>query len=246
MILLFSAMSTSSSLLAVDTDVDCESALCNKIVDYGAINEAIAEQTNTLAQSRTDSINNMVDTSMAPQQKGFGSSCLDGIMGLNVTGSFVDPTSPWPNIADAIKDQLLSAACSFVVTEANAKIAEVNNSINTFGSELSENTYGILDIESSTNTGGNFSYSEQAVSIQDSETLKLAEKKYNEEFQEKVLGGRSLPNSDLDLQDDSYYDESVDSTSTIKKIIDKDQLDNKFDSAMCRLLGSCEENEGEN
>ena len=235
-----SGLAYSEDSAASTTTDSAETA--NEEVDYEARQEEMKEKQQAFMSLIGDSVASAIDDAFAPKEDGYGSGCLDGLMGLDITTTFVDLTSPWPALGQALKDQLIAAACAYVVAEANEQIAEVNAGINAYGEQLGEQTAGLISAGSKTNKDGSFTYTDTAVSIQESDQLKAAQDIYYEAFLEKVMGGNPLHDSaKLDLTNDAYYSEVVETKEALQGTYGKDDITSAAESAECFLMGTCED-----
>lgn len=199
---------------ASQLSIACDDQICQKESDLAAMKAEIKKRQEELAKKQREAFTALLDETFAPVTDLPGQECLDGLMKIDISAQYVDAASGIPNIAKALVQQIVDAGCDAAVAAVNAKVTELNGKINKYGSELSEETSGLVSFESETKTDGTASsFSLTKTSIKDSKTLKDLNKKWNDEFNEKAFGDTARRDSDVDLSADKYNKNSKKTTT---------------------------------
>lgn len=225
----------------------CPPSICSEeALDISAIMQQIEENKSKLAEAKDSAANSMLSNMFAYKEELPGKECLDGLQGLQISPSFVDITTGFPNLLAALMDQIVNAGCAAVVDAANDEIESANNSINDFGSKMSEATSGLISLDSSTNRSGSFELDVEVKSIQDMPQVKAETERWNDKVEKRIYGeggyqGPGNAPSDIDLTDDRYYKNNSDLEGS-HDVIDYDAAQagqEQVDNAACWLTEDC-------
>ena len=244
---LMSIILSASTLYSPSSLSACPPSICSEeVIDVASTTQKIEENKKNLAEAKDTATNSMLSDMFAYKEELPGKECLDGLQSINISSSFVDITTGYPNLLAALMDQIINAGCAAVVEKANEQTASANNSINSFGSQMSDASGGLMSLESETTTDG-FGYDVEVKSIQDMPEVKDQTELWNKKVGESIYGesgysaqGGNSP-TDIDLTDDRYYKNNspIEGSYEIYDYDVGEAAQKKIDNAACWLTEDC-------
>lgn len=240
---------TSLSWYSSSAMAACSPEICgDEPVDISGITEKIEENKKNLSEAKASASKSLLSDMFSYKDELPGKQCLDGLLNTNISNSFVDITTGYPKLLNALLEQIMNAACAAVVDAANSEITAMNDSINSFGEEMNEASGGLMDLSSSTSTGdGDFiDYDVEVKSIQDMPVIQEESRRWSERVEKEVYGsggyqgGGSAP-TDIDLSDDRFYKNrsSIEGEYDVMEYDLDADVQRTIDNASCWLSEDC-------
>ena len=215
-------------------DDDCGAVICAVNPSMEDERAAITTAVETKAAAEQSAFDAVSDTAFEPQEEMASSGCLDGLMGLNLNATIIDPRNlSLSTLSDEFLDKIMALGCAAIVEKMNEQISAVNDQLNEQLSVIGEMSGGLIEISSSTNTTGTFGASGTVTQIEDSELGAELSDEINAEINEKIFGDSGVFGGAGDI-DFFYLDGNVNSTTNE---IDVDAQE-KLDEMVC-WLGGC-------